>query len=57
MLEFVGQKKSQKNDKNGVEKYAKNATFLVTSLLTKNDTFFVDFFDDISRNIFYTVSY
>ena len=57
ILEFVVQKKSQINAKNGVEKYAKNATFLVTSLLTKNDTFFVDFFDDFSGHLFYTVSY
>ena len=28
MLEFIVQKKSQKNAKNGVEKYAKNAIFL-----------------------------
>ena len=57
MLEFVVQKNLKKNAKNGVEKYAKNTTFLDASLLTKNGTFFVDFFNDISGHLFYTVSY
>ena len=43
MLEFVVQKNLKKNAKNGVEKYAKNTTFLDASLLPKNGTFFVTF--------------